>query len=87
MLYGSNENKKNVRPIVLPPLQIVHLLGTYDPIEGLRHLICRPRPGYVGERDEDSGKLHGMGVYTYANGDVYRGGKYVKYLQMYCTLF
>ena len=88
VIYGSNEQKRNMQPVVLPPMNN-SWFDMYSPEKGnltkesdrvhvkrlvdqIRHLITKTEEKYEGEYNED-GKKHGKGTYTYASGAVYVG--------------
>jgi len=87
LLYGSCEEKLNAPILILPPLQN-SWFDRYNPMEGSltkeedrasikflveNLLIYMPRAtdGYEGEKK--GGKAHGVGIYSFDDGDVYTG--------------
>ena len=89
LLYGTREHKLvGYNPIQLPPLQN-SWFDNYNPVEGkltkesdrekIQQLVTDIEPymkrvevGYTGEKNA-AGKMHGRGVYRYADGSVYEG--------------
>ena len=88
VIYGSNEQKRRMQPVVLPPLNN-SWFDMYTPesgkltkesdrvhvkllVDAIRGSIERTEEKYEGEYNEE-GKRHGKGKYTYANGNVYEG--------------
>ena len=87
-IYGSNEEKRNAPPVILPPMNN-SWFDKYPPREGnlsketdrkhvvklednIRPSIKRTEEKYEGDRNE-AGQMHGKGTYTYANGNLYEG--------------
>ncbi len=89
LLMGTNELERNQPPIVLPPMRSIYFVendprrGKFTmpmdkiTIRGLVNMLilkkeqgeCR---GYVGDKNI-RGRKHGQGIYTYADGALYRG--------------
>ena len=88
VIYGSNEQKRNMQPVVLPPMNN-SWFDMYSPEKGnltkesdrvhvkrlvdqIRHLITKTEEKYEGEYNEE-GQRHGKGTYTFADGAIYEG--------------
>jgi hypothetical protein len=88
VIYGSNEQKRNMQPVVLPPMNN-SWFDMYTPecgkltkesdrvhvkllVDAIRGSIERTDAKYEGEYNEE-GKRHGKGKYTFADGRVYEG--------------